>query len=399
MKRILLLCLLLLCFGTQAQTHRLDTIIRVDLNSDTAIFTYSIFENIEIVSYVSNLKNHHGIWDYSERNKFYSYHTIINGVQCDSSYVITSSPVVYDNVAYFKNGFDKLNEKNMNAIYITPKKQIGKCVADYSQQNSSLLAFRTKNTTISIVNPATNESVKDIKCDVEYDDVYIFDTYTYPITNSKFLINITNGNPSDIDEYQLVDDKGNVKEIKIYTGLEIEFENDNYLRTNTNGSCQIRDHNMNIVGNVLPHNNISVYGMNIANQKIQFYYLSTTLNDADYNVKPIKKCTEVIIPYKFNPQLDMQMYRAYNDTLLSEADIKGFGKYELGILRNLLFAKHNYAFKSEFYQAYFNLYEFYKPNLLSQKKETTRKSNVDNELTANDKANIALIRKMEAKLK
>lgn len=394
MKRILLLNLLLLCFGTHAQTHRLDTIIRVSLNSDTAIFKYSIFENIEIVSYVSNLKKRHGIWDYSERNKFYSYHTIVNGVQCDSSYVITSSPVVYDNVAYFKNGFDKLNEKNLNVIYLTKDKRLGKCVADYSQHNCSLLAFRTKNTTISIVNPATNESVKDIKCDVEYDDVYIFDSYTYPITNSKFLINITNGNPSDIDEFQLIDDKGNIKEIKTYTGVDIEFENDNYLKTNTNVSCQIRDHNMNIVGNVLQHR-AGVYGMNIANQKIQCYYLSTTLNDADYNVKPIKKGTKVIIPYKFNPQLDIQMYRAYNDTLLSEADIEGLGKYELGILRNLLFAKHNYAFKSEFYQAYFNMYKFYN----SQKMETTRKANVDNELTANDKANIALIRKMEAKLK
>ena len=391
MKRLLLLCLILSCLGTQAQTHRLDTVIRVALNSDTAIFTYSIFENIEIISYVSNLKK--------QRNELYSYHTVVDGVQCDSSYVITSSPVVYDNVAYFKNGFGKNNEKNRDVIYLTKDKRMGKCVADYRQHKCSLLAFRTKNTTISIVNPATNESVKDIKCDVGYDDVYIFDTYTYPITNSKFLINITNGNPSDIDEYQLVDDKGNVKEIKIYTGLEIEFENDNYLKTNTNFSYQIRDHNMNLIGNMLPHNNISVYGMNIANQKIQCYYMSTSLNDADYNVKPIKKGTKVIIPYKFNPQLDIQMYRAYNDTLLSEADIEGLGKYELGILRNLLFAKHNYAFKSEFYQAYFNMYEFYKPRYVSQKMETTRKANVDNELTANDKANIALIRKMEAKLK
>jgi len=135
-------------------------------------------------------------------------------------------------------------------------------------------------------------------------------------------------------------------------------------------------------------------GINYSNGNVQYYYMESNIDIAP-DISPKTRKIKVIVPYKFNSQLEIQMYRAYNDTLLLEADIEGLGKYELGILRNLLFAKHNYAFKSEFYQAYFNMYEFYN----SQKMRTTRKSNVNNELTANDKANIALIRKMEAKLK
>lgn len=126
-------------------------------------------------------------------------------------------------------------------------------------------------------------------------------------------------------------------------------------------------------------------GLNYNNDNINYYYLHSELDNK----------LKVFLPYKFNPQLEIQMYRAYNDSMLTETDIVGLGKYELGILRNLLFAKHNYKFKSEFYQAYFNMYGFYR----EKEKSTTRKGNVDSLLTASDKANIALIRRMEAKLK
>jgi len=80
--------------------------------------------------------------------------------------------------------------------------------------------------------------------------------------------------------------------------------------------------------------------------------------------------------------------------MLKKEDLKGFGKYELGILRNLIFAKYNYAFSSEFYQAYFNLYEFY-GNKEAQK---SRVKDVNNKLTETDKANIKLIKEIEAQI-
>lgn len=398
MKRLMLLLLMFPCLGTQAHTYRLDTVIHRNINIDTAIFRYNLYENIEIVSYVSNLKKNHNKWNSSKYDMF-SYYTIIDGVQCDSSYVITSLPAIYDDVAYYQNGFN-----NNRRVFVTKDKQTGICIANYQYSYCSLLPFRIEKTTISIINPATNQSVKDIKFDkylwkgeyistTKYDDFHINDTYTYVLSMSKCLTFIDDGDPNGSSFFQLIDDNGNIKEIGSNTIIHVLCADESYLETKC-WDFHIRDYDMNIIGTALERK-FSKYGANISEGRIFCYYVSSTLNDADYNVQPIKYGTEVIIPYKFNPQLEIQMYRAYNDTLLSEADIEGLGKYELGILRNLLFAKHNYAFKSEFYQAYFNMYEFYN----SQKMRTTRKANVDNELTANDKANIALIRKMEAKLK
>ena len=68
----------------------------------------------------------------------------------------------------------------------------------------------------------------------------------------------------------------------------------------------------------------------------------------------------VIVPYKFNVHQELSMLKIFYDSLLTQQEISGFGKYELSVLRNLVFAKHNYKFESEFWQAYFNLFEFYR---------------------------------------
>ncbi|MCB9002687.1 MAG: YARHG domain-containing protein, partial [Bacteroidales bacterium] len=94
------------------------------------------------------------------------------------------------------------------------------------------------------------------------------------------------------------------------------------------------------------------------------------------------------------PKLDIAMYKAYNDTLLTNDEVAGFGKYELGILRNLIFAKHNYDFSTEFYQAYFNLYAFYN----NEEMRKTRTKDVNGKLTETDKANLKLIKEQEAKI-
>ncbi|MBL6445366.1 YARHG domain-containing protein [Fulvivirga sp. 29W222] len=40
-------------------------------------------------------------------------------------------------------------------------------------------------------------------------------------------------------------------------------------------------------------------------------------------------------------------------------DLNKLNEEDLSILKNVVFAKHNYGFSSEFYQAYFNLFHFY----------------------------------------
>ena len=122
-------------------------------------------------------------------------------------------------------------------------------------------------------------------------------------------------------------------------------------------------------------------GVNIQKGKLQNYFLTSFLDG-------YKK---VIIPYKFIPELDLAMYKVYNNGILTNKDIKDFDKYELGILRNLIFAKYNYDFNSVFYQAYFNLYAFYN----SPEMRKSRTKDVSNKLTKEDKVNLKLIKSME----
>jgi hypothetical protein len=140
-----------------------------------------------------------------------------------------------------------------------------------------------------------------------------------------------------------------------------------------------------LVGNDLvyfEHSDL-INGINIQNSKILCYYVNCKIEDNK----------EVIIPYKFIPELDLAMYKAYNNTTLTKEDLKGFGEYELGILRNLIFAKHNYDFSSEFYQAYFNLYAFYN----TPEMRNSRTKDMNGKLTGADKANLGLIKKAGAK--
>lgn len=124
-----------------------------------------------------------------------------------------------------------------------------------------------------------------------------------------------------------------------------------------------------------------VAGIHYDNNRLNCYYLSVTLDNKNV----------VLIPFELNINLELSIYKAYNNSALTKEDIKGFGEYELGILRNLIFAKHNYDFSSEFYQAYFNLYAFYN----APEMRNARTKNVNENLTAADKTNLELIKGME----
>lgn len=132
--------------------------------------------------------------------------------------------------------------------------------------------------------------------------------------------------------------------------------------------------------------NYNEAGINKQQGKIVNYFMWSNLNDETQ--------TKVIVPYVFSPSLDILMYKAYSGDMLKNGDFQRFGKYELGILRNLIFAKYNYAFSSEFYQAYFNLYEFYG----NEEAQKTRVKDVTAKLTETDKANINMIKAAETKL-
>lgn len=73
----------------------------------------------------------------------------------------------------------------------------------------------------------------------------------------------------------------------------------------------------------------------------------------------------------------------------SEQEIQNKSLDELRILRNEIFARHGYIFKSDDLQNHFSEFDWYKPT----------KTDVNQFLTETDKANIELITKLEVKIK
>jgi hypothetical protein len=155
---------------------------------------------------------------------------------------------------------------------------------------------------------------------------------------------------------------------------------------------RIFDSKFNFIGNTLVLT-AKINGINIQKGIVQHYFLNSHTDENSSQKRSLNGSAPVfvIIPYKFNPDLELLMYKVYYNTVLTQNDIQNFGKYELGILRNLIFAKYNYSFSSEFYQAYFNLYEFYN----SDEMRKTRVKDVNDKLTTADKTNIQLIKDME----
>jgi YARHG domain len=79
--------------------------------------------------------------------------------------------------------------------------------------------------------------------------------------------------------------------------------------------------------------------------------------------------------YKINASLDK----------LNEAQLKNLTKLDLEIIRNCIFARHGYSFKKNSIRRFFEYNSWYVPV----------SNNVDNQLTATEKANIALLTRME----
>jgi hypothetical protein len=81
-----------------------------------------------------------------------------------------------------------------------------------------------------------------------------------------------------------------------------------------------------------------------------------------------------------------QIYTLNASTVaLNENELKNLRKLDLEIIRNTIFARHGYAFKSKNVRQFFDPIEWYIPI----------KENIDNELTALEKKNIALLSRLE----
>jgi hypothetical protein len=129
-----------------------------------------------------------------------------------------------------------------------------------------------------------------------------------------------------------------------------------------------------------------VYGFVIAEGEMKQLILKSNLD----KVENEKEQRYVLIPFIPNPFKEKAMYQIYENIELKKSDLQQFDAFDLRILRNMVFAKHNYAFKDKFLQAYFNLYSFYS----SYGYDKNRLADVTDLLTSIDKKNLELIQQM-----
>ena len=135
------------------------------------------------------------------------------------------------------------------------------------------------------------------------------------------------------------------------------------------------DENLERRGKTLTKTN-EIKGYNIQNSKVKSINLESQLDT--------KK--QVIIPVALTYKLDHLLYKIYAGEKISKSSLTGYGPFELGILKNMVFAKHNYGFDTPYYQAFYNLYRVYRDKMDSRTKDMNGK------LTEADKKNLNLIK-------
>jgi len=379
--------------------------------------------NKDLISF--NIFDTSFIYTYSKPQNGNSY-ILINGSSIDSlSRAVIRNPVYVDNKIFFNSDvYLKLEcQKYKKIMYSFKNKSLSEYSSCFFHDNGYQQMYRFNGLKLYLVDPSLGEvllfvdltdfamNAKYIKKETDdfgnqYSLVSILDVFF--INKNEAILTLCKQGDFDgcygyyylyISTDKLVDITSKI-ELKdglnsYYNTQKLNFDfissDNNYFRLSINTPSKIEekiskifDKNMTYVNSVLNLDYNSIVGINLQKGKIENYFLKSELNNG----------TEVIIPYKFIPKLDIAMYKAYNDTLLTNDEVADFGKYELGIFRNLIFAKHNYDFSKEFYQAYFNLYAFYN----NEKMRKTRTKDVNGKLTEADKTNLKLIKEQEAKV-
>ena len=144
--------------------------------------------------------------------------------------------------------------------------------------------------------------------------------------------------------------------------------------------------NYDILSEVLPKytSPLSVKGLNTIKDQLYSYNVATETDQhpSKYKVRDYKK---ELVGYRAYFPLERSFYRAYhNDRVLNE-DLDVLDSNDLQLLKNFLFAKHNYQFDNAYYQAYFNVFAFYREGRKNRTKD------INTKLSNADSANLDLI--------
>lgn len=142
---------------------------------------------------------------------------------------------------------------------------------------------------------------------------------------------------------------------------------------------------INHITNVLPKST-NLIGWNYNNSKQVSYNFISVIDSVKY--RDGNSLIEVLVPYRFDISLENVFYMMYHDIQLSKDDIIEFERHELLLIKNFIYAKHNFNFNSRFYQAFFNLFEFYN----NDSKRSSRTTDIKSLFSASDDSNLELIK-------
>jgi hypothetical protein len=276
---------------------------------------------------------------------------------------------LYGDINYYKNNFYLLIENANNKIYKIHK---------YNPRNRKLSVF------LDLTNELKERKDKKEIGSFNFIDHQKFISITIGIPSSpgilweeKYMYSFKNDTFYKSNGTELLK---NTKEkiLKFRPQKDIYLENRYFI-----GNSKKYEYNEKIIfsSNLIRKGRVlfkfsKIKGYNIKNDKV-----------VSVNVKSeIDSDKEIIIPIKLTYKLDHLLYKIYNGEEINKKSITEYGSYELGLLKNMVFAKHNYGFDTPYYQAFYNLYRFY------INKMDSRTKNVNPLLTETDKYNLKLIK-------
>ena len=149
-------------------------------------------------------------------------------------------------------------------------------------------------------------------------------------------------------------------------------------RTNVNYPHTSLDKNGNFTKHIGDMGLGDVLGFNFQNNKYDIIYFKIKNENGE----------TIIIPLKYTTLYAKALAKVKEDKKLTNNEISQLKEMNLLILKNFVFAKYNYAFESNFYQAYFELLPIYQYPTYQEEKT----KNVNPLLTETDKYNLKLIK-------
>jgi len=367
-----------------------DTILYERISGSTPMPRYLINDN---VYYKWQYKKYH----FTE--KYYEYFLYKDSILLSTGSCFFAHTYFYDknkNRLYMQSGRDSyifdfkkenltissvsFDEPDDNFSIANNKLYYSKCASLYIQNldngkiidsvNISTIADKDFYCISQIINfPITSEVLIETGYVYYGDEVTNIQYYIYNEANKKLDLSIYNDSIKTHTEYQSI-------EFYDITG--------NYVFWN--------DFIMSSAGNIfskkLSMSCDNLNGFVIANREIKQLICYSRLDSEDGK----KEGNAVLIPFIPDPYKEKAMYEIYENIELTAQNLQHFDSFDLRLLRNMIFAKHNYAFKDKFLQAYFNLYSFYGY-------QTNRLTDVNKLLTPTDKKNLTLIQQVENKKK